>query len=125
MTNPTRQEIIDANNALAALVCVALSNTADPDEKDWIRTIARALTAALPPKPQPTMAEVEWDDDKHYLAEAEHPIWGRSIMIFQSVDTGNILIEFRENGERNLFYTLPASLTPTGKRYTLTEVQDG
>ena len=38
MPSPTRQEIIDANNALAALVCVALSNTADPDEKDWIKT---------------------------------------------------------------------------------------
>ena len=123
MPNPTRQEIIDANNALAALVCVALSNTADPDEKDWIRTIARALTAALPPKPQPTMAEVEWDDEKHFLAEAEQSKYGQVIML--ALDgTGFIEFFIPRLGEYRYGAVLPDTLTPTGKRYTLTEVQE-
>ena len=123
MPNPTRQEIIDANNALAALVCVALSNTSDPDEKDWIRTIARELTAALPPKPRPTMAEVEWDNDKHYLAEAEHPTSGKVVMVFYTEDT-YIYVLVTDEDETYGFLATPSNLTPTGRRYTLTEVQD-
>ena len=125
MPNPPRQEIIDANNALAALVCVALSNTADPDEKDWIRTIARALTAALPPKPQPTMAEVEWDDEEHYLAEAEHVDWGKVVMLYYDGQFNRIQYFCKLDEPNMVVYSDPANLTPTGKRYTLTEVQDG
>lgn len=124
MPNLTRQEIIDANNALAALVCVALSNTSDPDEKDLIKTEGRAIAAVLPPKPQPTMAEVEWDDEKHYLAEAMHDYWGKVIMlgkswVFEQID---ILV----NNDQGISFQLeyPADLTPTGRRYTLTEVQE-
>lgn len=125
MPNPTRQEIINANNALAALVCVALSNTSDPDEKDWIRTIARALTAALPPKPQPTMAEVEWDDEEHYLAEAEHVDWGKVVMLYYDGQFNRIQYFCKLDEPNMVVYSDPANLTPTGKRYTLTEVQDG
>ncbi|WP_306496384.1 hypothetical protein [Corynebacterium striatum] len=124
MTNPTREDIIAANNALSALVCVALSNTADPDEKDWIRTIARKLTAALPPKPQPTMAEVEWDKDKHYLAEAKHPEYGRVIMVGKNFFFGRIRIMSTKEKDALWILAEPESLTPTGRRYTLTEVQE-
>ena len=117
MPNPTRKEIIYAHDGLDIL-CERADKSAPSD------VLKNYILKARPPRPQPTMAEVEWDDNEHYLAEAENPIWGRSIMIFQSVDTGNILIEFRENGERNLVYTPPAYLTPTGRRYTLTEVQE-
>ena len=125
MPNPTRQEIINANNALAALVCVALSNTSDPHEKDWIRTIARALTAALPPKPRPTMAEVEWDDEEHYLAEAEHVDWGKVVMLYYDGQFNRIQYFCKLDEPNMVVYSDPANLTPTGKRYTLTEVQDG
>ena len=124
MSTPTRQDIINAHNALEKLNHMAWNGSEDMYDKRLCALWKKQILAALPPIPQPTMAEVEWDDDKHYLAEAEHPIWGRSIMIFQNVDTGNIFIEFRENGERNLVYTPPKSLTPTGRRCTLTEVQD-
>ena len=121
MPNPTRQEIIDANSALASLVCVALSNTADPDEKDWIKTEGRAIAAVLPPKPRPTMAEVEWDDDEHYLAEAEHPDYGKVIMLFKNrLDWISCFYQERSA----LFSEDPSLLTPTGERYTLTEVQE-
>lgn len=124
MSNPTRQEIIAANNALAALVCVALSNTSDPDEKDLIKTEGRAIAAVLPPRPRPTMAEVEWDDEKHYLAEAEHPGFGKVIMLHPASDTEiECLCNWR--GLYRAYSLIAAYLTPTGKRYTLTEVQDG
>jgi len=117
MPNPTRQEIINANNALAALICFAHSHTTEPDEMDWIMTKGRAITAVIPPKPQPTMADVEWDDDKHYLAGAITPVGREAVMLWHDdVDTGNIVTttgEWRRD-----------QLTPTGKRYTLTEVQD-
>lgn len=126
MTTPTRQEIIDANNALAALVCVALSNTADPDEKDLIKTEGRAIAAVLPPKPQHTMAEVEWNDEEHYLAEAHHPYFGKVIMLGEGHLSGYIRITRikRNNAPKHhaLWQTVePETLTPTGKRYTLTE----
>lgn len=122
MTNPTRQQIINAYDALLELQSLAEDSLQSATAT--IRTLEERIVTVLPPVPRPTMAEVEWDDELHYLAEAEHPIWGRTIMIFQSVDTGNILIEFREDGDRNLIYITPEYLTPTGRRYTLTEVQE-
>ena len=113
MSQPTRQEIIDAHEALEAL-CKRLPGT---------RRAEMAILAALPPRPQPTMAEVEWDDDKHYLAEAEHQYCGEVIML--GPDEGG-LIEFFVPKLRASRYdaAYPGSLTPTGRRYTLTEVQE-
>lgn len=124
MTNPTREDIIDANRALAALVRVALSNTSDPDEKDWIKTKGRAIAAVLPPIPRRTMAEVEWDNDKHRFAEAENPDHGEVIMLNVSQISGKVRIFFNQYGEFYLGYASPENLTPTGRRYALTEVQE-
>ena len=72
----------------------------------------------------PTMAEVEWDDDKHYLAEAEHPEYGKVIMFGKNFFFGHIrIMRTKEKGALWIFAE-PESLTLTGKRYTLTEVQD-
>ena len=67
----------------------------------------------------PTMADVEWDDDEHYLAEAEHANWYKVVMI--SCDR-NGMIHCAVRGD--LYIADPEDLTPTGKRYTLTEVQE-
>ena len=82
------------------------------------------IIAALPPLPRPTMAEVEWDNDKHYLAEAEHPDFRKVIMLGYDPLSGLIRITRpKENGA--LWQTAePDTLTPTGKRYTLTEVHN-
>ena len=69
-----------------------------------------------------TMADVEWNDEKHYLAEAVHPNFGKVIMLFQNADTGNIFVNFYEDGERHLVYATPEYLTPNSKRYELREV---
>lgn len=116
MPNPTRQEIIDAYKALEELYDWAL---------EWAGNRAHSrygtIHEALPPKPQPTMAEIEWDDDKHYLAEAEHPEYGKVIMLFKNrFDWISCFYQERSA----LFSEDPSLLTPTGERYTLTEVQE-
>lgn len=124
MPNPTRQEIINAHDSLAALIRFASRRAEGHDEMDRILAWDTEIGAIFPPLPKPTMAEVEWDDKKHYLAEAEHPAWGKVIMLGYGPLSGLIRItRTKENGA--LWQTVePGTLTPTGKRYTLTEVRD-
>ena len=121
MTTPTRQEIKAAHESLD-LLCVSLFN--NPDTR--LEKLAAAQTAiekVLPPKPLPTMAEIEWDDDKHYLAEAEHPDFGKVIML--GLNAYSLIDFFAPERYASRFKdTSPENLTPTGKRYTLTEVQE-
>ena len=116
MTNPTREEIISAHEALETLCARVLEDTP-------VYAMKILILAALPPKPQPTMADVGWDNDKHYLAEAEHDVYGQVIML--GLDAGG-LIEFIIPSRRDFRCDTdsPGTLTPTGKRYTLTEVQE-
>ena len=110
MSNPTRQEIIEAHEALEALSKRSLGT----------RYVEMAILKALPPRPQPTMAEIEWDDDKHYLAEAEHADGYTVIML--GAESGVVQSFHYEEVDRAR-YLDPEDLTPTGKRYTLTEVE--
>ena len=121
MTTPTRQEIINAHEALAELRALVESNP--PRHDTHAEKLESRIFAALPPLPQPTMAEVEWDDDKHLLAEAEHPTWGKSIML-GPVKNGELSVLSEEEGRLDMHLAFSSNLTPTGKRYTLTEVQE-
>ena len=123
MTNPTRQEIINAHNALEDLKNVALLAADFTSDTVLYTRWKKQILAALPPKPHPTMNEIEWDDNKHYLAEAEHDVYGQVIML--GLDAGG-LIEFIIPSRRDFRCDTdsPGNLTPTGKRYTLTEVQE-
>ena len=113
MTQSTRQEILDAHEELEKL-CNRLPGT---------RRAKITILAALPPKPKPTMAEVEWDDELHYLAEAEQSKYGKVIML--GLDgIGFIDFFIPRLGEYRYGAVLPDTLTPTGRRYTLTEVQE-
>lgn len=112
MANPTRQEIIEAYDALEKL-CNRLPAT---------RAAKEPILRALPPKPHPTMADVEWDDDKHFLAEAEHPDLGKVVMLRESVLI--IFVQPIEKRMGDIHVARVEELTPTGKRYTLTEVQE-
>jgi len=121
MPNPTRQEITDAHEALSNLAAFASRYVEDMVEMNQTLGWNETIKAALPPKPQPTMAEIEWDDDKHYLAEAEHPEYGKVIMLFKNrLDWISCFYQERSA----LFSEDPSLLTPTGERYTLTEVQE-
>lgn len=119
MTNPTRQQIIDAHDALDDMLQRILSSSGR-----WSSKERDQILAALPPRPRPTMAEVEWDDDKHRFAEAEHLDHGEVIMFNVSQVSGKVRILFNRYGEFYMGYTSPENLTPTGRRYTLTEVQE-
>lgn len=117
MTTPTREEIIDAHDALTSLLKIASrTSTASAIINE------KVVRAALPPKPRPTMAEVEWDADKHYLAEAETRELGKVVMLRK---TGG-LIEFtmKPYTPHTKGSIWPEKLTPTGRRYTLKEVQE-
>lgn len=119
MPNPTRQEIIDAHDALGELRALAESNP--PRHDTHAEKLEGHIFAALPPLPQPTMAEVEWDDDKHYLAEAEHIDWGKVVMLAPAENTRTIRCALQNDEVISIVFCTPGNLTLTGKRYTLTE----
>ena len=124
MTNPTRQEIVNAYEALSDITYLADTYLSSISGRlDETRELRQTILRALPPLPRPTMAEIRWNDDVHYLAEAAHPDHGKVIMVGRK---GNLLIDvFYFSGMRNKVSSLYATdLTPTGKRYTLTEVQE-
>ena len=122
MSNPTRQEILAAHNAILDLQYLAEDSL--QSDTSTIRTLGEHIVAALPPKPQPTMAEIEWDDDKHYLAEAEHPDYGKVIMVNLLAHSERISVLFRADVDVCQPHVLRKDLTPTGRRHTLTEVHN-
>ena len=124
MTNPTRQEIINAHEALEDMHHIARKTTEKWDEEGLTDFWKSLILKALPPKPKPTMAEIKWDDDKHYLAEAENPAWGKVLMLGMSHDSKEVTTLIKTDKVVYLPGLPPQSLTPTGKRYTLTEVQE-
>lgn len=124
MPNPTRAQILNAHEALEELKNVALSAADFCGDTEKYLAWKSEIIAALPPKPQPTMNEIEWDDNKHYLAEAEHPTFGKVIMLERSACPGFIRFARAKENEPTWQAAEEKTLTPTGKRYTLTEVQD-
>lgn len=121
MTNPTRQEILDAHTTLEYLI----KNLYDiPLEEAKHTTSYERLAKFLPPKPLLTMNDIKWDDNEHFLAEAENRAWGKVIMLFKNAKTGKILSRFHEDGEQCFVCLDPCDLAPTGKRYTLKEIDN-
>lgn len=118
MSEPTRKEVIDAHKALEELYDWAL---------EWAGTRAHSrygvIHDALPPKPEPTMEGIEWDEYEHFLAEAEHPEHGKVVMIVKDIYNGNIGFLFKdEDNDNDFLFTAPENLTPTGKKYVLLEM---
>ena len=115
MPNPTREEIIEAQLARQWAEWNKSCEVSSPE----IQAAANFILAHTNPL---TMADVEWDDDKHYLAEAESHKLGKVVMLRK---TGG-LIEFtmKPYTPQTKGAIWPENLTPTGRRYTLTEVQE-
>lgn len=124
MTDPTRQEILDAYSALEELKNVALSAADFCGDTEKFLMWKNEILKALPPKPQPTMAEIEWDDEKHRFAEAEYPTYGNVIMLDNTTNNEGIKVLFKGNDGFHFSYIYPESLTPTGRRYTLKEIDN-
>lgn len=116
MTNPTRAEIIEAQIARQW----AERNKACEVSSPEIQAAANFILSHIP---APTMAEVEWDDEKHYLAEATHLVYETVLMLGQdSYDAIKFLALNRADSKT--VWGQPRDLTPTGRRYTLTEAQE-
>lgn len=122
MSNPTPKEIINAHKALADLKYFAEDSL--QSDTATIQNLKEAITTVLPPKPRPTMAEVEWDGSKHYLAEAEQEGRRTVIMIKPMKESPQIKCLALYDGDGCIVYPSTETLTPSGKRYVITEVQE-
>lgn len=120
MTTPNRDQIIRAYEALERLERAAWKGSENEYEEMYHSEAKDIILSILPPKP-PTMDEIEWDDDKHFLAEAEQVSRGHVIMV-EVVDTGEIRCMSKGLGNVTFFLVRPETLTPTGYRYTLEEL---
>lgn len=118
---PTRQEIIAAHQVVKDYIEHELDVAyTEADTEEALRR-ERLLLKFLPPKPRLTMAEIEWDDSKHYLAEAEHSEYGKATMVSKTHDTEEIYyLRWGATG-RLMALASPEALTPTGRRYVLQE----
>lgn len=119
MTNLTRKEILNAYESLEELYDYAIVRAGIRAQ-----TLRESITEVMPPKPEPTMKYIEWDTEEHYLAEAEHDIFGKVIMINQSPTTENIWIIIKNDCDTQCVETEPENLTLTGKRYTLMDIKN-
>lgn len=123
MTTPNRDQIIRAHEALERLERAVWKGSENEYEEMYHSEAKDIILSILPPKPAPTMADIEWNDDKHYLAEAEHPDYGKVIML--GLNSYSLIDFFAPERYSSRFKDAPPEiLTPTGKRYTLTEVQE-
>lgn len=120
MTDPTRQDIINAYDSLEELKKAALKTAEFCDDTEHFLMCEHEILKALPPRPQPTMADIEWNNEKHYLAEAQHDVHGQVIMVGLSSDK---LIEFFVPSLRDHKCDVdhPDTLTPTGHTFELKE----
>lgn len=112
MIDPTRQEIIDAQLARQWAEWNKSCEVSSPE----IQAAANFILAHTTP---PTMADVEWDDELHYLAEAEHPNWGKVVMLYEFDE----FISFMQtsDGPKIARGDVKERFTPTGRRYVLQE----
>lgn len=117
MTNLTRQEIIDAQLARQWAEWNKSCEVSSPE----IQAAANFILAHTTP---PTMADVEWDDELHYLAEAEHSEYGNVIMVSKARDTGEIYYLRWGSTGRLMALDSPDKLTPTGRRYVPQEGEE-
>lgn len=117
MPNPSRRQIIDAYEALEELRDSAREQTGLTADAKY-----NTVLKALPPKPELTMADVEWNDNEHYLAEADHSEYGAVIMLGVGPCSGDIRIT-RDKECGALWQVVdPIELTPTGHKFELKEI---
>lgn len=84
---------------------------------DAVKGFAEELDSIINPAPL-TMAEIEWDHDTHYLAEADTKRYGKVVMIREF--DGYIGIHMLADHYVAKFDTMnPVALTPTGRKYKL------
>ncbi|MBK4159478.1 hypothetical protein GWO56_08030 [Corynebacterium macginleyi] len=110
MTNPTRQEIIDAHEELKKL-CQRLPAT---------RAAKETILRALPPLPRPTMADIEWVVSELLFAEVENIESGElGILLAYDVMPDGEKFMYVNHFDGDIHRYSPGMLTLTGEKYTL------
>lgn len=116
MTEYTREEVYKAHDALEYLIQnlydVSLEEAKDTDSY-------KKLVKFLPPKPKPTMAHMAWNDYMHYMAEASHAVFGYVYML--EPEEERIKCLHLGIARHEIISVCRGDLTPTGKRYKITE----
>lgn len=127
----TREAVIAAYEALDRFT--QLSFTGDPATDRYreheISQLKEKITQTLPPDPQPTMAEVEWNNNKHFLTIAHIRSNGpengeRFIMLHNGIydDEANHIYCVLEKNLHNGISIIPGEfLIPTREKYTFTK----
>lgn len=120
MSQPTREEIIRAHQTLNHLCdCLEMGCTFGPDTIKYSKIV---IEKAMLPKPQPTMAETQWDNEEHYLAEAETENGIKVVMLSQDE---KVIKCIQPPNAGDVVIRLPKKeLTPTGRHYTPTQPQE-
>lgn len=91
----------------------AITETTDSDDD-----LKRAALDFILATTLPTMAEVEWDEDEHYLAGCETSSW--SVVMLRRVQGENVLVHNLDCGVTEVYDR--GDLTPNGKRYKIVEI---
>ena len=107
-----------------------MSNNRERLAREWAtstlpRGDAKTLAAIehiLATTTEPTMADVDWDDEKHYLAGAVDADGHEVVMFGTFMGTIRVCDVSEVNNEFAPVLENPGTLTPNGKRYELVEV---
>ncbi|OFP63518.1 hypothetical protein HMPREF2978_00620 [Corynebacterium sp. HMSC074C01] len=125
MTELNREQIEAAHYAVERLARLATKPGIVPLNEGIVEDYQEMILKALPPRPRPTMADVVWNDEEHFLAEAKIKNGPLVAMIGEVRDQWIICIPIETDPSLLCKRTeFEGYLTPTGKRYTLTEVQE-
>lgn len=87
-------------------------------QTEYVRAARDHILATTP---EPTMADVEWDDEKHYLAGATSEIDSSECVMIAPLK--GLIVNAKPGADRVSLMS-PSALTPNGKRYELREVTD-
>lgn len=113
--NPTREEILDAHNALTSLLKLASgTSTASAIFAEKI------VRAALPPIPCVTLNDIFWDVNELLFAEVEHIESGEPGMLlaYDVMPDGEKFI-YVNHFDGKIHRYSPKLLALTGEKYTL------
>lgn len=125
--NPTRQEIIDAHDALDTFISYtksyeATTGVGEAETQEIIQKLHKDIATFLPPIPPVTLNDIPWDVDELLFAEVEHIESGERGILVAHDAMPNIghFIYVLHDGKQIHRYS-PGLLTLTGEKYNLTK----
>ena len=107
-----------SNEKLAREWAKIIRDAVDQDPTKFNEKARAAAAYILDNVPEPTMADVEWDAEKHYMAGATSEIDGSERVMIAPED--GLIVNAKPGGDRVSLMS-PGALTPNGKRYRLVE----